>query len=272
MNSMGIKASNLIPNNGKVAVVIPTNKSDMSEMEYISYRQCLDVLGKYDTYILSPEDLDISEYTKLGPVRHYKQSPRFFGTSLRYNKLMLTRGFYEGLSGYEYILIYQLDCYVFRDELETWCNLNYDYIGAPWVCQDLVQWVLKKKRNYPLDMKVLHKLTGYKLLGEVGNGGLSLRKTASMIRNLSLFSLRTRYYNGNEDVFMAHYLGALNPFFRIPDTATALKFAFDAHPDTAFEMNGGELPFGCHAWWRQDKGTYDNNLDFWKTHIDIQQG
>lgn len=268
---MGYLTIKKTPNNHKVAVVIPTNKSEMSVLEEISYRQCLDVLGKYDTYILCPEDLDTSAYTQLGPVRNYKQPCKYFGTSLRYNKLMLTRNFYQGLAEYEYILIYQLDCYVFRDELEAWCNMGYDYIGAPWVCQDLPQWVVTKKRNYPMDIRLLHKLTGFRLLSEVGNGGLSLRKTSSMIRNLGLFSLRTRYYNGNEDVFMAHYMGALNPFMRIPDTKTALKFAFDAHPDIAFEMNGKNLPFGCHAWWRQDKGTYDHNLNFWQNHIEVER-
>ncbi len=264
-----MKTENRPQKGNRVAIVIPSNKPDMSVFEHASYMQCLNVLGKYDTFIAGPEGLDISEYTRLGPVRHYKQDPRFFGTSLRYNRLMLTPQFYEGLSAYDYILIYQLDCYVFRDELEEWCGMGYDYIGGPWIGQDLKQWVLKKKRNYPVDMKWLHRLTGYKLLGYVGNGGLSLRKTDSLIRNLKWFSLRLKYYGGNEDVFMAHYLASLNPFFRIPDTSTALKFAFDANPDIAYKMNEERLPFGCHAWWRTDKGTYDHNLDFWSRHINL---
>jgi hypothetical protein len=92
-----------------------------------------------------------------------------------------------------------------------------------------------------------------------------------MIRNLSFFSFRTRYYNGNEDIFMAHFLGSFNPFFRIADTKTALQFGFDAHPESAFTMNGGKLPFGCHAWCRKDKGTYDNNMDFWMKHIRLNE-
>lgn len=28
-------------------------------------------------------------------------------------------------------MIYQLDAWVFNDELSSWCSLGYDYIGAP---------------------------------------------------------------------------------------------------------------------------------------------
>ncbi|MFR6542216.1 MAG: DUF5672 family protein [Butyricimonas virosa] len=28
-----------------------------------------------------------------------------------------------------------IDAFVFRDELTYWCTLNYDYIGAPWLCK-----------------------------------------------------------------------------------------------------------------------------------------
>lgn len=265
-----MKLLNRIKKKGKVAVVIPSYKTKMSELEYMSYMQCHKILGRYDIFIAGPEGLDISEYRKKGSVIHYKLNPKFFVDTLSYSKLMLSPGFYEGLSGYEYILIYQLDCFVFRDELEKWCNYGFDYVAPPWVGQDLVQWVLRKKRNYPPDLKLLHRITRFKLLGEVGNGGFSLRKTDTMIRNLNFYSLRTRYYNGNEDVFIAHFLGSFNPFFRIPDTNTALRFGFDANPDTAYQMNGDQLPFGCHGWWRTDKGTYDNNRNFWLKHIPIE--
>ena len=264
-----MKYSNRITSKGKVAVVIPSYKAKMSKFEFMSYMQCLKILGKYDIFIAGPEGLDISEYKKYRSVIHYKQDPKFFVDTLSYSKLMLSPFFYEGLAGYDYILIYQLDCYVFRDELEKWCNDGFDYVAPPWVKQDLVQWVLRKKRNYPVDLKLLHRITRFKLLGEVGNGGFSLRKTDTMIRNLNFFSLRLRYYNGNEDVFISHFLGSFNPFFRIPDTSTALQFGFDAHPDTAYQMNGEKLPFGCHGWWRNDRGTYDNNRDFWMTYIDL---
>jgi hypothetical protein len=168
---------------------------------------------------------------------------------------------------YEYILIYHLDSYVFRDDLSRWCDYGYDYIGAPWVGCDLKNWVGLKKRNYPRDMRFLHRLTRFRFLNQLGNGGFSLRKTSSMIRNLRFFSLRAKYYRGNEDIFISHYVGMMNPFFKIPDLRTGLEFAFDAHPKLAFEANGMVLPFGCHAWYKNNDTEYKGNPDFWRGHI-----
>lgn len=46
---------------------------------------------------------------------------------------MLTKEFYLRFRQWEYLLIYQLDAYVFQDELMDWCNKGYDYIGAPFL-------------------------------------------------------------------------------------------------------------------------------------------
>lgn len=76
-----------------------------------------------------------------------------------YNKLMLSPSFYKAFSNYEYILIYQLDAWVFKDELQHWCNQKYDYIGAP-IYQN-------------------NKLIG------IGNGGFSLRKVDYCLKVLA---------------------------------------------------------------------------------------
>ena len=46
--------------------------------------------------------------------------------------LMLSPFFYESFLDFKYVLIHQLDVFIFKDELNYWCNQNYDYIGAPW--------------------------------------------------------------------------------------------------------------------------------------------
>jgi hypothetical protein len=74
---------------------------------------------------------------------------------------MCSIGFYEVFRQYEYMLIYQLDCWVFRDELEMWCDKGYDYIGAPF----FVKWFVDRGIY-------------------VGNGGFSLRKISNIIEYL----------------------------------------------------------------------------------------
>ena len=83
---------------------------------------------------------------------------------------MISSKFYKSFKTYEFLLIYQTDAWVFRDDLLEWCNKDYDYVGAPW-------------------------FTGYddtkgikKAFNAVGNGGFCLRKTKSMLRVLNTFS------------------------------------------------------------------------------------
>jgi hypothetical protein len=64
------------------------------------------------------------------------------------------------------MLIYQLDAWVFKDDLMKWCNKGYDYIGAPWF-EDFGSYEKGKK------------------LWRVGNGGFSLRKIKYFCKVLS---------------------------------------------------------------------------------------
>ena len=82
--------------------------------------------------------------------------------------LWMSKQFYfRFLPNYKYMLIYQLDAWVFTDNLQEWCDKGYDYIGAPFLS------IVKK--NSP---RVIFK--------GVGNGGLSLRRIQYCIDVLSL--------------------------------------------------------------------------------------
>ncbi len=119
-------------------MLYPFTKSISNQFESISFNQCLKVFKKHLLCIVTHNDLDISSYTellgkcKINYIIEYFNNEYFNGVS-GYNKLMLSREFYLRFKNYEYILIYQLDAYVFRDELDYWCGQGYDYIGAPWI-------------------------------------------------------------------------------------------------------------------------------------------
>ena len=57
---------------------------------------------------------------------------RFFRNPVTYSRLLTMAGFYECFKRYEYMLVAQLDAWVFSDRLDFWCGKGYDYIGAPW--------------------------------------------------------------------------------------------------------------------------------------------
>ena len=61
----------------------------------------------------------------------------------------------------------------------------------------------------------------------------------------------------NNDIFWSYHAVKYLPDFKIPDWRTALRFAFEAAPRHCFELNGKELPFGCHAWPKFDRGFWD---------------
>ena len=225
------------------------------------------VLHRYPIFFAGPESLDWSGYESFCaeqqiPFRPKKFSGHFFEGIPGYNKLMMNVDFYGTFSEYEYMLIYQTDCFVFRDELAGWCRKGYDYIGAPWLNLHVFNWFLSP--IYPKILVHIHRFFKERSVRKIGNGGLSLRKISSVIRNLKRFEKAAAGWQALEDSFFAHYVGTFNPFFRFPSVKTALRFSFDAYPEDAFKLNHHQLPFGCHGWYRNEIFYYENNLSFWE--------
>ena len=207
----------------KVAVVIPYYHNDLSVTEQISLAQCRLILGKYDIVLVAPESLEVEDDKSF----MVKRVPDKWLLNIdNYNQLMVQKFFYKMFLDYEYILLYQLDAYVFKDELLQFCDMGYDYIGAPW---------LRGNRFYH----------GEKALVFVGNGGFSLRKVESFCR----LALEDTLINIPEDVFWSEHI---SDDFLVPDMDVALRFAFEEQVQKCYELNNRQLPFGIHAWMNFD--------------------
>ncbi|UKI44769.1 MAG: hypothetical protein L6U16_04620 [Porphyromonadaceae bacterium] len=197
-----------------MAVLVPIYRDSLSEFEEVSLRNIVTVLKDYPIFFVKPASLELAEVGKMFPqVNQECFDDSFFSNIHAYNTLMLSTAFYERFSRFEYILIAQLDTYIFRDELHQWCAKGYDYVGAPWIVRDIYRnpphaSVLKKIKKCFCDItgKPNSQITGNK----VGNGGLSLRKVESHIRATK--QLRTlieqylsheKYHLFNEDVFFS---------------------------------------------------------------------
>jgi hypothetical protein len=248
-----------------VCVVIPVYKQEITEYERISLTQCLRVLSHYPICLAAPQKLDISYYRKISPTLQVKTfDDRYFTDIQSYNKLMLSEEFYQAFAEVDYILIHQLDAFVFKDELAHWCRQGYDYIGAPWLRdRDFINWRdqlwfrLKQRVATILDLKKEDGVTPKEIvsLNGVGNGGLSLRRISSMLKWLRVFKHKLDTYEKrhlhqyNEDVFWGIEVNRYWPLLRIPSYQKALHFAIEFYPQWAIEhYNKGQLPFGCHAW------------------------
>lgn len=220
----------------KAAVVIPIYKEELSELELISLTQVIDVLKYYDKFLVMPASLKC--FGDHGDIEMIRFEDKWFASSRTYSELLMRREFYKSFEKYEYILIYQLDAFVFEDRLMYFCDLGYDYIGAPWLNGNL------------------HFLDSKNRICYVGNGGFSLRNVSKCIELIDKFSFAGS--DVNEDVLFSM---ANSDDFKVAPVKTALEFSFETEVRKCFEENGKSLPFGCHAWQKYD-------LIFWKPYIE----
>lgn len=266
-----------------IAVVIPVYKTP-NEWEMISLQRYCEVMGGYHTILVAPESFEIVTYTSLWDAHGLKLyderfDDRYFADIAGYNRLLLSNEFYIRFHDFDYILIYQPDAYVFRDELRDWCQRGYDYIGAPLVGK------FEEKEYY----------SG--MLIRVGNGGFSLRRVQAYLDYFAgkrnVFSSKqiaqrvdlwkkpyTRIFiwllmmlgwknkplsvaanwRYNEDDFWSAVLDDSNYALSKPSPIEALSFAFERFPKELYEITK-QIPFGCHAW---KKYQFE---EFWKQYI-----
>jgi hypothetical protein len=273
---------------GQVCIVIPVYKSfdKLSGDEVISWQQCLEVLAAHPICLVGPVTLDTAGYKVALEAKNIKYhfelfAPKSFANITGYNQLMISKEFYERFASYDYMLTYQLDAFIFKDELAQWCSLGYSYIGAPWF------------EGYEPNGKG-------NALWKVGNGGFTLRKISSCLRVLNTFSpiwswsklikwyfrygrkrgisklpeLLPSLFLGNnthalfndfyklqeqfqEDYFWGVVCSEKFNWYKVPSPELALKFSFEVAPRVMYELNNYQLPMGCHAWDEYDP-------DFWK--------
>ena len=216
----------------KAAVVIPVYKAELNELEKISLTQCRRVLGKYPIIFVAPAGANFSYFAQGNAVAYFP--PQFFQSVKTYNYLMMSPGFYDVFKDFDYILIYQLDAFVFHDALENFCALGYDYIGAPWPRMYV--------KNVP------------EKISPVGNGGFSLRNVKAHVELLNNRpDLINRWHARQlpEDAFFSHCGKRDDCAFRVAPIDVAYKFSAEFDIERVVKKNGGKLPFGCHGWWRQ---------------------
>lgn len=257
----------------KVAVIIPFYRELITEHEAVALQQCQKVLANYSIIAIKPHWLTLPQaahtvnYTE---VVSFEDS--YFTGSLGYNRLMLSEEFYSRFTDYEYILIYQLDTFVFSDTLLHWCSQDIDYVGAPWLRDiahvDAIK-AIKSKLQYYLhtrfDVQKNGRPSPKQFENRVGNGGLSLRRVkkflevtqtrqADIQRYLHLVS--QKIYEYSEDAFWSIEVNRKKEFLNIPDYKTGATFSLHGQLKRGFELNDQQLPFGCHGW--------DLELDFWR--------
>lgn len=257
-----------------VAIVIPVYKEfdRLTKNEFLSLTKALHTFSESDIYIIGPISLNVKSYEDFfnsnnRKLRFKQFNDNFFKSLEGYNRLCISSVFYKVFLKYEFLLIYQTDAFVFRDNLNLWCSKGIDYIGAPWVDG----WTEVKQ---PLSF-----------IG-VGNGGFSLRKVASFYRVACnrpfrlLFRLHHIYHTlrtrlgvpsrwvgvppYQEDQYWGQYVPKLFKWFKVAPPEQALQFSFEVGAAELYRINGNRLPMGCHAWEKYEP-------EFWKQFIPFKK-
>jgi hypothetical protein len=266
-----------------VAVVVPAYRETLSPDEEISVRHLNHFLARHDRYLVTPRSCRLS-LPGFTPVRF---PDRYFTSRHAFSALLLTPRFYKTFHAYEFILLHQLDALVFSDRLGEWCGQDIDFVGAPGVGASWPR--AEEVRNGGLSLRrinaflsVLKSRTYWMEPDEYWHSHWShrpwltrsLNRPRKTLKRLRTFnsarwetrrwlrggSNTTRTLGLNEDFFWSFEAARYEPSFAVASVEQALRFAFEANPRICLELNGGKLPFGCHAWAKYDR-------EFWEPHL-----
>lgn len=227
-------------------VVIPVYKKDLTPAESLSLVNCLRVLRRRRICLVCPEDLDTQEYDRIAGRTLDKEvfASHYFKGLSGYNDLMTSNEFYRRFSDFEFMLVHQLDAWVFRDALADWCGRGIDYVGAPW---------FEKHLDHECGVDFWC----------VGNGGFSLRRISRFIAATEN-GFANRVMKAKklwEDSLYSFGLANTHFAMRIPNPIAALNFAYERSPEFCHQENGGQLPMGCHGW------EHTQPVNFWPSLI-----
>ena len=265
-------------------IVIPIYKEKPEKSEQASFKQVITILKKHPITIITYKELDLTTYKEIASLNNKLYNTEYFDKAYfssinGYNQLCLHKEFYKRFLNYKFMLIYQLDAWVFKDELDYWCNKGYDYIGAPW-------------------FEYFGRYENGNKLWEVGNGGFSLRNiqyfynllnykwplSHSIIIRKGIYTFIKSILNSlgyhntiqwhiqqnkhlNEDFLLSCHLKNYTCKRKLlpqkPNVNEAAAFAFEQSPAYLFKLCKNKLPFGCHAYKR-----YEYN-SFWYEYIKI---
>jgi hypothetical protein len=245
-----------------VSVVIPCYKEDLSEYEKISLRQCTKVLREHQKILVHPQSVNgkrVADIYKLDSHEAFQND--CFSSYINYNRTIKSAFFYERFLDYDYILLHQLDSFVFSDLLLHWCAQGYDYIGAPLGRIPRSAQEYCEKNYFPWWVRHLSYFWGVESLNyQLFNGGLSLRKTKTLYSIAAFWKKKISLWGKNEDLFWSVVAPALWPWFHLPQIDHAAKFALMVDVPDWIKAREGQLPFGCRGWPRYE-------FEAWKPYI-----
>lgn len=250
--------------NTQCIIVVPIYKPTLNEKEYASLLQLSLVIKKsYQICIICPNNLDITLHRKIFKnnnliIEYFEQY--FFDCIEHYSLLLMSSFFYLRFIKYTYMLIYQTDAWIFRNDIEHFIQKGYDWIGAPW---------------FKSTLNTIGEVIDNIYQVDVGNGGFNLRHIQKCYDICNTYH---DYYYLNkhkkieifpEDVWISVIHGqSLN----IPDVNNAVLFSLEYVHPIYLQILGDRLPMGCHGWNNAGYLKYSKyNESYWHDKINYRK-
>lgn len=238
----------------KLCIVTPHHTSNLSAVAEFGLRRLAETLGmKYDWYMVMPSTCDPTPIKQITSLPRILPFPDELFVSKRSAQLLyMSPDFFGKFRDYEYILLCELDAYIFHDQVEPFIQGDYDYIGAPWLDRE---WLRLSSHWYA-------KLPLHWIFREqVGNGGLSLWNVEVFQRASKQWQPLIRRIRWlSHDIFWSQIASKIGISIRRPPAEIAARFAIETQPERCIAMNDGNMPLGAHAWDRY-------SWDFWRDKI-----
>ena len=266
----------------KCAIYINICDDNLKDYEILSLNRIIDLYCNNDNYDLLfhlPNTIDFNKLlnkyldnnikTKCyndnyKNVLCYKDNELLFESVNAYNNMLsLNQNFYGNfVNYYNYMLTYQLDGYIFDNQLEYFLNKKYDYIGGYYlpVYANLI------KYNEYENINTEHHL--------IMNSGVSLKKLSfcieSIQQNYKNFIKGIEFNNihayiNDDDFFSMFYTTEVN-------TLDSIRFSLNySGAETHYAINNFQYPFCCHAFHKSrflqkliENYNKEHNLDYYK--------
>lgn len=256
------------------------HKQDLEKYEQLSLLRIIDFCCNNNLlnnlYLILPDNINLDKFWNnyINPILNDKQ----IYTNIKYwifdkvvfsslnaynNMLSLNQNFYGNfINDYNYMLTYQLDGYIFDNQLEYFLNKEYDYIGGYYlpVYANLI------KYNEYENINTEHHL--------IMNSGVSLKKLSFCIE-----SIQQNYKNFIEGIEFNNIHAYINDddFFSIfytteVNTLDSIRFSLNySGAETHYAINNFQYPFCCHAFHKSrflqkliENYNKEHNLDYYK--------
>jgi len=214
-------------------IVIPIYHEDLFDYEVMSLKQCIKILNSnYKIVFIYPNNINIFDILNkyninikyLEDYDNIRYDYRYFDSIEAFNQLLFESDLYSILNDkkYKYTLLYELDAFIFYDNLKYWIDKNYDFIGS---------------FGFTVNINSLEDDTKFLPM----NGGFSLRKIEYCLNRFDTIWGAKLYGHMWEDAILSYNNDMIKPLAH-----ETFDFCWSYNYQLSYILNNFKLPMAVH--------------------------